>query len=141
MQKLKILVIDDDENVAFVTRQWLEREGYDVEVACSAAEGYFTYLVFKPDIVLTDIAMGEEDGLTLMKRIRGHEPKISTIYMTGSLDHYRSELEQEINDYHATVLEKPFSGRHLLELIAAHCQRNGLSRRRKSVAAWRQEVL
>lgn len=120
MEAFKVLVVDDDGNLSFLIRERLGSEGYEVQIAESAAEGYQTYLMFRPDLVLTDISMGEENGIELVERIRIHEPKIATIYMTGDPDRYRSELELENAIYHSSVLRKPFSGRNLLELVAAH---------------------
>jgi len=119
MKKYKILVVDDDSNLAYMLRQRLESENFEVESANSVAEGYLLYVAFRPDLVLTDITMGKENGLDLMRRIRRHNPRVGTIYMTGDLSGYRSELETEHEINHATVLEKPFNGRKLLELISA----------------------
>lgn len=123
MKKYRVLVVDDDSNLTYLLRQRLENEDIEVESANSVAEGYLTYLVFRPDLVLTDITMGEENGLELMRRIRRHNPGVGTIYMTGDLSRYGTELETEREVNHASVLEKPFSRRKLLESISA--QTNG----------------
>ena len=119
MEKFKVLIVDDDNNLAYLLRERLEYEDFEVESASSAAEGYLMYLMFRPDLVVTDISMGEENGLDLVKRIRNHDPKVGTIYMTGDLSRYWSELETEREVNHASILEKPFSGRKLLESITA----------------------
>jgi DNA-binding NtrC family response regulator len=118
MRKCKVLVVDDDYNLAYLLRQRLEYENFEVESANSAAQGYLIYLAFRPDLVITDLSMGEENGLDLVKRIRNHDPKVGTIYMTGDLSRHRFELETEREVNHAGVLEKPFSGRKLLESIS-----------------------
>jgi DNA-binding response OmpR family regulator len=122
MKKFKILIVDDDFNLAYLLRQRLEHEDFEVETANSVAEAYLLYLAFRPDLVLTDITMGEENGLDLMRHVRLHNPTVATIYMTGDLIHYWSELETEREVNHAGVLEKPFSGRKLLESISAQAQ-------------------
>ncbi|HUF41786.1 MAG TPA: response regulator [Verrucomicrobiae bacterium] len=124
MRPCKILIVDDDRNLAYLLRQRLEDEGYEVATAHSAAEGFAAYLRLRPHILLTDITMGEEDGLDLVRRVRMHNPKVRTIFMTGNPDRYRSELEIESRLYHAQVLEKPFGGRELARAIACRAQRN-----------------
>jgi DNA-binding response OmpR family regulator len=119
MKRVKVMVVDDDDNLAFLLRQRLEKEDFDVASASSAAEGYLIYLAFRPDLVVTDIVMGEENGLDLIKRIRNHDPKVGTIYMTADQGPYQSELERERKVNHVCVLEKPFGGDKLLASIAA----------------------
>ena len=122
MGKFKILIVDDDVNLAFLLQQRLESEGFEVENANSATAGYLTYRSFKPDLVLTDISMGDESGFDLMHRIRNDTPRIKTIYMTGDLSRHLSALEQERNQHHAMFLSKPFSERNLLDSISARVQ-------------------
>jgi DNA-binding NtrC family response regulator len=122
MGKFKILVVDDDVNLAFLLQQRLESEGFEVENANSVTAGYLTYRSFKPDLVLTDISMGDESGFDLMHRIRNDAPRIKTIYMTGDLNRHLSALEQERNQHHAMFLSKPFSQRNLLDSISARVQ-------------------
>jgi len=120
MKTFKILVVDDDDNLSFLIGERLGNEGYEVRSAESVAEGYLTYLKFRPDLVLTDVSMRGETGIELVERIRIHEPEIPTIYMTGDPDRYRSELEVENTVHHSQVLLKPFSERNLLDAIADH---------------------
>ena len=122
MGKFKILIVDDDVNLAFLLQQRLESEGFEVENANSVTAGYSTYRSFKPDLVLTDISMGNESGFDLMHRIRNDAPRIKTIYMTGDLSRHLSALEQERNQHHAMFLSKPFSERNLLDSISARVQ-------------------
>jgi DNA-binding NtrC family response regulator len=122
MGKFKILIVDDDVNLAFLLQQRLENEGFEVENANSVTAGYLTYRSFKPDLVLTDISMGDESGFDLMHRIRNDAPRIKTIYMTGDLSRHLSALEQERNQHHAMFLSKPFSESNLLESISAGVQ-------------------
>jgi DNA-binding NtrC family response regulator len=123
MKKPKILVVDDDDNLAMLIQQRLEIEGYPVKRANGAREGYTAYLDYDPDLVLTDIAMGDENGLDLVKAIRKHKPSIAAIYMTGDLNRYRSEIEDEMRLYHVGLLEKPFKGNDLIEVISKYARR------------------
>lgn len=84
--------------MASVLQMMLEHEGHDVRSARDGTDGYLTYLLFQPDIVITDIQMPRENGLELMKHIRIHNPGVRTIYMSGDLEQYCSPLEEEKKD-------------------------------------------
>jgi CheY-like chemotaxis protein len=96
----------------------LEDEGYQVRSAKDGHEGYLSYLLFKPDLVLTDIQMPEKNGLELMTHIRSHNPMVRTIYMSADLGRFRCQLEEERNKYPVTLLEKPFSRVELMRLLS-----------------------
>lgn len=120
MKTFKILVVDDDDNIAFAIQQRLESEGYEVRTANGCEEGYLTSLCFRPDLIVTDIMMKGENGLELMKRVRKDEPNVKTIYMSGDLSRYQPELEKERKTHQASCLEKPFAGRDLMRLVYEH---------------------
>ena len=70
MRKIKVLVVDDDNNLAMLLEARLRAADYEVRLANCVAEAYHTFLLFKPHVVLTDIGLGDENGLDLIKRIR-----------------------------------------------------------------------
>lgn len=119
MKDCKILVVDDADNLALLLESRLEAASYEVRTASCAAEAYQTYLTFKPDLVLTDIGIGEENGLDLIKRIRRRCGSVKTIYMTGDPARYRSKLVEEENLHHAAVLAKPFTTNELMSAVSA----------------------
>jgi CheY-like chemotaxis protein len=115
---MKILIVDDNQDLAFLITWMLEDEGYEVKSAKDGSDGYSTYLLFNPDLVLTDIQMPEKNGLELIKQIRCHNPGVRTIYMSGDLGLYGTPLEEEKEKYHVGVLEKPFSKNELINLVS-----------------------
>jgi len=115
---MKVLVVDDNLDLASVIKWMLEDEGYEVRSAKDGQDGYSTYLLFHPDLVLTDIQMPGKNGLELMEFIRGINPTVRTIYMSGDLNRYWSPLEEEKKKYHVGVLEKPFSKEELMSLLS-----------------------
>jgi len=115
---MKILIVDDNRELAFLIKLMLEEEGFEVKSAKDGEDGYLTYLWFNPDIVLTDIQMPEKNGLELMGDIRSHNPTVKTIYMSGDLSQFWSPLEEEKKKYHVGILEKPFSRNELMNLIS-----------------------
>ncbi len=117
-KKMKILVVDDNQDLAFFLKWMLEGEGYEVRSAKDGQDGYSTYLVFSPDLILTDIQMPEKNGLELIREIRFHNPMVRAIYMSGDLSQYWSPLEEEKEKHHVGVLEKPFSKEELMHLLS-----------------------
>ena len=115
---MKVLIVDDNEELAFVLQRMLEDEDHETRTAKDGEDGYLAYLHFRPDLVITDIQMPRKDGFQLMKDIRIHNPKIETIYMTGGgLSGFRSTLEDEKTRYEVSFLKKPFSKVELMSCI------------------------
>ena len=106
---MKVLVVDDNLLLAELIQETLEDDGLEVRSAKDGVEGYSAYLLFKPDVVITDIQMPRENGLEMMGHIRTHDPTIKTIYMSADIDPYRPFLKEEKNKYQASFFEKPFS--------------------------------
>lgn len=119
----KILVVDDDKGLIYVLREMLQSEGFQVRTANDGSYGCLSYLIFKPDLILTDIQMPETSGLEMMKRIRMHNPHVRTIYMSGDGVRFRSQLEREVREYGAGIIAKPFSKEELIGLITVQAER------------------
>lgn len=116
---MKVLVVEDDSSLATIIQIALEEDGYQVRTARDGNEGYLSFLLFRPDVVVTDICMPFKDGFEMIAQIRAHHPHIKTIYLTAQADRYRTRLEKENRDYSVRVLEKPFSWAELARHIAA----------------------
>jgi DNA-binding response OmpR family regulator len=104
--------------VASLVQLMLELEGYEVRLALNEPDGFFTYLQFRPDLVITDIQMPGKTGFDLMNRIREEDPTVKTIYMSGNLDQFYSQLEKEKNKYQINSLQKPFSMEELIGRVS-----------------------
>ncbi len=116
---MKILVVDDNLSLAQILKMILEEERHEVRLASDGMDGYASYLLFLPDLVITDIQMPEKNGLELIREIRCHNPAVRTIYMSADLSRYWSPLEEERKKYHAGILEKPFSKEELMHLLSS----------------------
>jgi DNA-binding NtrC family response regulator len=114
----KILIVDDNEGLTSVLEVLLEFDGYEVRLAQDGSDGYLAYILFQPDLVLTDIRMPRKNGLELMKEIRTHDPKVRTIYMSADPGLFRTILEDEIERYQVSLLRKPFSTTELRGMIS-----------------------
>ncbi len=115
---MKILIIDDNAEIVSVIQKFLEIDGYRVNTASDANDGYSAYLDFKPDLVITDIQMPGRNGFELMKKIRMHHPRIKTIYMSAAIDQFRPLLKEEKKRYQADFIAKPFARKELMSLVS-----------------------
>jgi CheY-like chemotaxis protein len=117
--EMKILIVDDSQDLAFTLQMMLATEGFEVMSANDGREGYLAYLDFKPDLVITDIQMPGETGLELVGQIRLLNPMVRTIYMSGNLGSFLSPLEEERKTHPVSLLAKPFSRGQLLSTVSA----------------------
>lgn len=86
LANLRVLFVDDDLRTREAVLEVLELAGARVELAASAAEGRAAIESFKPDVILSDIAMPGEDGYTFMRKVRAHEagrPPIAALALTA----------------------------------------------------------
>ena len=115
---MKVLIVDDNNEFAFIVQKILEAEGDETRSASDAQDGYLSYLFFRPDLVITDLQMPGDNGLELMRHIRAHNPLVKTIYMSGDLSQFAEILEEEKMKYQVSLLEKPFSYGELTRLLS-----------------------
>jgi two-component system, NtrC family, response regulator HydG len=79
----QILVIDDDKAMRDACYQILSRQGYRVEQAASARQGLSLLEKASFDVILLDLVMPDLDGLETLKKIRGLDPDVEVIIITG----------------------------------------------------------
>lgn len=121
-KRRKILIVDDDEKLVYVLREMFQAEGYQVRTANNGKLGVRWFLLFEPDLVLTDIEMPEANGFEMMNRIRIYDPRARVIYMTGDVARFRAQLKEEMRAHGARVVSKPFSKKELFRLIGEESQ-------------------
>ena len=103
--KLSILVVDDDEIIRMVLRQSLEKEGYHVSTSKSAEEALNTLQRSFFHVVITDIMMGEMNGVELLLQIKEMNSLMQIYVMTshGTLPHVIQCMQGGAYDF----FEKP----------------------------------
>lgn len=108
--KVKILVIDDDEELNRLLKAYLEKSNYQVIPALNPMEGIKLALKEKPDLIILDVMMPEMDGFEVCREIR-KESNIPIIMLTarGDVTDRIVGLELGADDY----LPKPFEPREL----------------------------
>jgi DNA-binding response OmpR family regulator len=117
---IKILAIDDAQEMTYFLRDVLRKEGYQVAVANDAREGLRLAHSFRPDLILLDVMMPDMDGWTMLNRLREFSD-IPVIMLTavGSTDSKVHGLDLGADDY----LTKPFEIRELKARIRATLRR------------------
>jgi DNA-binding NtrC family response regulator len=79
----RILVVDDDESLRWVTQAQLEQSGYEVDAAPDGNAALEMMRQVPPDLVITDLKMPGMSGLDLLRRIRSEYPEIIVIVVTA----------------------------------------------------------
>lgn len=70
VSKKRILAIDDDASISEFYQQSLKLLGYDVECAANARKAKESLAKSKPDLILMDVMMPEQDGISLTRELR-----------------------------------------------------------------------
>ena len=86
---IKILLVEDDEQVSAVIRQILEMEGYEVH-SCGNGNEALNFLRKKeiiPDLIVTDIIMPDKEGLEFIREIRQIDKDKKIIAISGGSPH------------------------------------------------------
>lgn len=117
----KILLVDDEEGIVKLLKDFFEIQGYLVYTACNGMEA-IEKLVVKPDIILLDINMPQMDGMEVCKKIRNFV-NCPIVFLTARIE------EQDMikglmiggDDY----IVKPFSLDELGARVLAHLRREG----------------
>lgn len=116
----KILIIEDELEIAELEKDYLELSGFDVELAPNGAEGLEKALNQEYDLVILDIMLPEVDGFEICKAIRAEQdiPILMVSAKKDDIDKIRG-LGLGADDY----MEKPFSPSELVARVKAHLAR------------------
>lgn len=118
--KAKILVVDDDINIADLIRLYLEKEMYDVKTAYSGKAAIDVFRSWTPDLVILDIMLPEIDGYEVCRQIR-KVSRIPVIMLTARGETFDKVLGLELgaDDY----MVKPFEPKELIARVKAVLRR------------------
>jgi len=143
-----ILVVDDQKEICDVVQEYLSSEGYRVSTAHDGGGMRRVLSQASVDLVILDLMLPGEDGLTLARSLRDEQSGIGIIILTGrgeTVDRIIG-LEMGADDY----LPKPFHLRELLARVKSVLRRaqqrtgertaSGPSRSRASFAGWNLDL-
>ena len=112
----KVLIVEDDKNIADLMRLYLEKESMDCQVANDGLVGLEKFQQFQPDLVMLDIMLPGMDGWSICRKIR-ETSKVPIIMLTakGELEDKVNGLELGADDY----ITKPFEMKEVLARVHA----------------------
>ncbi len=121
----KVLIVEDDRNIADLLRLYLEKEGMDCQVANDGLVGLEKFGQFQPDLMLLDIMLPGMDGWSVCRKVR-ETSKVPIIMLTakGELEDKVTGLEMGADDY----ITKPFEMKEVLARVHAVLRRFGEER-------------
>ena len=128
-EQLHVLVIDDEKAHAEIVCEILERAGYRCTIATSGKEGARRIETDQFDLILTDLKMGDLDGLAIIKKAKESDPDAEVMVITGYGDVKTAvkALQEGASHY----MLKPLDKNELLTVVgksAADLRRNRVLR-------------
>ena len=118
----RVLIIEDNPDLAYGLRNNLEIEGYEVEVAADGARGLERARAARPQLVILDLMLPEMDGFRVLRALRAEELSMPVLILTArgeESDKVRG-LKLGADDY----VTKPFGLLELLARVEALLRRN-----------------
>ncbi|MBR2042768.1 MAG: response regulator transcription factor [Clostridia bacterium] len=122
MDKKKILIVDDDENICELLRLYLEKDGYEPFVANDGEAAVNMVKTVNPVLILLDIMLPKLDGWQVCREIRKNS-SVPIIMLTAKGETFDKILGLELgaDDY----VPKPFDAKELMARIKAVLRRSG----------------
>ncbi len=114
----KIMVVDDEADIAFIIKETLTREGYDVIVANSGKDALEKIRDAAPDLVLLDVMMPDLDGWETCKQIKADEDMKDTVVTMLTV---KSEDEDKVKSFDYALadwhINKPIDRKKLVKTV------------------------
>ncbi|MBW2281668.1 MAG: response regulator [Deltaproteobacteria bacterium] len=122
--KLRILVIDDDEDICLYLKEFLTREGFRVTTVTKPLDALPEIKEGRHQVVLLDVRMPDVDGVQLLQEIRAIDSDICVIIMTAypSVESAVDTMKADAFDY----LRKPFELEQLRQVLQRAVREKGL---------------
>jgi DNA-binding response OmpR family regulator len=119
-REARVLVVEDDEDIALVLQRALRMEGYEVRVAGDGEAALDEATRFHPDLVVLDLGLPKLDGMEVARQLRGADDvPILMLTARDALDSRVEGLDAGADDY----LVKPFERQELLARLRALLRR------------------
>ncbi|MGH2967625.1 MAG: response regulator transcription factor [Solirubrobacteraceae bacterium] len=118
---VRVLVVEDDEEIAQVLQRSLRMEGYEVKLAGDGVQGLEEAHNFLPDVIVLDLGLPRLDGVDVAKRLRDDGDEVPILILTArdALESRVEGLDVGADDY----LVKPFERQELLARLRALLRR------------------
>ena len=112
--RYKILIVEDEENIRTLLSALVEANGYQAIEADNCEHGRSMFTSYVPDLIILDLGLPDDDGITLLREIR-KESLTPVIILSARSDEYEKvqALDLGANDY----VTKPFGSAELVARI------------------------
>ncbi len=130
--RVRILVVDDEPNIAELLAMALRLEGWEILVAHTGTQAVSTARQHAPDAVVLDMMLPDFDGLEVLRKLRAHSPDVPVLFLTA-----RDAVEDRVTGLTAggdDYVTKPFSLEEVVARLRALLRRTGGVRERSSAA-------
>jgi two-component system OmpR family response regulator len=120
---LRVLVVDDEPNIAELLRMALRYEGWDVDVALNGSQAVSTARKLGPDAVVLDMMLPDFDGMEVLRRLRAEDHDVPVLFLTA-----RDAVEDRVAGLTAggdDYVTKPFSLEEVVARLRALMRRAG----------------
>ncbi len=127
-EKQKILIVDDDENIAELISLYLTKECFETKIAGDGEEAIRQYREYKPDLILLDLMLPGIDGYEVCREIRrASQTPIIMLSAKGEVFDKVLGLELGADDY----MMKPFDSKELVARVRAVLRRSAAAGEKK----------
>ncbi|SHH67973.1 DNA-binding response regulator, OmpR family, contains REC and winged-helix (wHTH) domain [Butyrivibrio fibrisolvens DSM 3071] len=124
VNKQKILIVDDDSNIAELISLYLVKECYDTQIAGDGETALEMFKSFQPDLILLDLMLPGIDGYAVCREIRAKsQTPIIMLSAKGEVFDKVLGLEMGADDY----MEKPFDSKELVARVKAVLRRTRMA--------------
>lgn len=117
MEKIKVLLVEDEQTLAMIIKDTLEGQGFLIHTAADGEEGLRLFFDLHPDVLVADVMMPRMDGFEMVRRIRQTDRRTPVLFLTArsAVNDVVEGFELGANDY----LKKPFGMQELIVRIKA----------------------
>ncbi len=120
--KTRILLVEDDENLGSLLKEYLIAKGFDTELYANGEKGYKAFINSFFDICIFDVMMPVKDGFSLAKEVRMINSDIPIIFLTAKS--MKEDILEGFNIGADDYITKPFSMEELLARLEAIIRRS-----------------
>ncbi len=127
---VRVLVVDDEANIAELLQMALRFEGWDVSTAATGRSAVQAARDSRPDAIVLDMMLPDFDGLEVLRRIRAFAPEVPVVFLTA-----RDAVEDRVQGLTAggdDYVTKPFSLEEVVARLRGLLRRSGALENRES---------
>jgi DNA-binding response OmpR family regulator len=132
--KTRLMLVEDDPSLGFVTTEALKDEGYDVKLVRDGHQAFEVFFAGDFEICVLDVMLPKKDGFTLAREIRQLDSSVPILFLTAKSmqDDKMEGFELGADDY----LTKPFEVEELvlrIEAVLKRARRNGVEKNARDI--------